>query len=186
MIRPGLPRTPTHWALLPEIAIYGGLVLATKWRLIILPAGHRKTPNNERWSSVSPCSCPLRDTLTASTSGGHPRPRRDATGLPSSVAPVSWKQEGGLACPPHGSVRARVCTWVWGRPRSSSVTSFVAQCQKLSWMAAPSSSKMGPITRVGARPRARISRHGTTKLPPAIWPSLWAEQPYTSARIPAQ
>jgi len=61
---PGLSHTPTYWALPPRIAIYGGLILATKWRLIILPAGHRKTPNNERWSSISPCSCPLHDTLT--------------------------------------------------------------------------------------------------------------------------
>ena len=63
-IPPGLPCTPTYWTFSPENSIYGGLIPVAKWRLIIFPFDHRKTPNNERWSPISLYSCPLRDTLT--------------------------------------------------------------------------------------------------------------------------
>jgi hypothetical protein len=45
-------------------ATYGGLIPAPTWRSIILPAVYRETPNSEPWTSVSPYSCPQRDTLT--------------------------------------------------------------------------------------------------------------------------
>lgn len=60
----GLPYAPTCWVFSPENSIYGGLVPVAKWRLIIFRPDYRKTPNNEGWSPISVCFCPLRDTLT--------------------------------------------------------------------------------------------------------------------------